>query len=532
MIILRPYQNIGVGGIRACFKRFINYVLFVLPTGGGKTVVFTFIAQAMSLKRKRVIILVHRIELLRQTSAELEKFEVEHGMVNPQYTPNLNNFVQVASVQTLMNRLNYFAAANWIADAIIIDEAHHATAGSWRKIIDHFKELNPDLKVIGVTATPIRADGQGLGISHKGMFEELVLGPSIAELINEGYLVRPKVFSPPRQFDPSELKTYKGDYRSKDLESVVDKPKITGDAVEHYKQVCDGAPAIAYCVSVAHAEHVAAEFQAAGYRFYSIDGAMDNDTRNWLINGLKTGEVQGLTSCDLISEGTDIPRATAAIKLRPTKSKGLNMQQDGRVLRPVYAEGFDLSTREGRLAAIAASEKPFAIILDHVGNVGSWVNGEFVTNHGLPDEDHEWTLDGEVKRGRGKANSLPPVRIQVCMSCFATHEPMPVCPQCGHVYEIKDLTPKVVAGQLEQVTAEMIQKKNKRMEIGRAQTLEELLAIAEKNGYKPEWAYMRNRQKEKKLEAIAARQAAAEEARGAQTVVHFEANGFDEVMDF
>jgi len=532
MIILRPYQNNGVGGIRACFKRFINYVLFVLPTGGGKTVVFTYIAQAMSLKRKRVIILVHRIELLRQTSAALEKFEVEHGMVNPQYTPNLNNYVQVASVQTLTKRLNYFAAANWIADAIIIDEAHHATAGSWRTIINHFKELNPQLKVIGVTATPIRADGQGLGVHHAGMFEELVLGPSISELINEGYLVRPKVFSPPRQFDPSELKSYKGDYKTKDLESVVDKPKITGDAVEHYRQVCDGAPAIVYCVSVAHAEHVAAEFRAAGYRFYSVDGSMDNDTRNNLINGLKTGEVQGLTSCDLISEGTDIPRATTAIKLRPTKSKGLNMQQDGRVLRPVYAPGYPIDTREQRLAAIAASEKPFAIILDHVGNVGSWVNGEFVSNHGLPDEDHEWTLDGEVKRGRGKGSTEKSVRVQMCTSCFAIHDPAPSCPQCGHVYEIRDLTPKTVAGQLKQVTAEMIKKKEKRMEIGRAQTLEELLAIAEKNGYKPEWAYMRNRQKEKKVEAMMARRAASEEARSAQITVKFETGSFDDVMDF
>lgn len=529
MIILRPYQGIGVSGIRSCFKRFINYVLFVLPTGGGKTVVFTYIAQKMSLNKKKAIILVHRVELLRQTSEALEKFEVEHGMVNPQYTPNLNNFVQVASVQTLMNRLNYFAAANWIADAIIIDEAHHATAGSWRKIIDHFKALNPDLKVIGVTATPIRADGQGLGVSHNGMFEEIVLGPSISELINEGYLVRPKVFSPPRQFDASELKSYKGDYKIKDMESVVDKPKITGDAVEHYKQVCDGAPAIAYCVSVAHAEHVAAEFRAAGYRFYSVDGSMDSETRNNLINGLKTGEVQGLTSCDLISEGTDIPRATAAIKLRPTKSKGLNMQQDGRVLRPVYADGFDLTTREGRLDAIAASEKPFAIILDHVGNVGSWVDGEFITNHGLPDEDQDWTLDGEIKRGRGKNAVEKNIRVQMCMSCFAAHEPAPTCPQCGHVYEIKDMTPKVVEGQLQQVTAEMIKKKEARMEVGKAQTLEELLRIASERGYKPEWAYMRNRQKEKKLEAMLHNQAAA---KAAQVSVVFEASGFNDVLDF
>lgn len=491
MISLRNYQDKCVEGIRVCFRKAIKAVLLVLPTGGGKTVVFTYMAQRLNFNQKKVIILVHRVELLRQTSAALSKFDVEHGMINPQYTPNLLHNVQVASVQTIIRRLNYFAAASWIPDAIIADEAHHATSTSWRKIIDTFKTLNPDLKVIGVTATPSRGDGQGLGVSVGGMFEDMVLGPSTAWLIDQGFLVKPKVFGPPEKIDRSNLKASNGDYRKDDLANLVDKPKITGDAVSHYRELCDGVPAIVFCVNVAHAEHVARQFQQAGYRFYAIDGTTDDDIRKTLIDGLADGSVQGLTSCDLISEGTDIPRATCAIKLRPTKSKGLNTQQDGRVLRPVYAPGYDLETREGRLAAIAASEKPYAYILDHVGNTDE---------HGLPYEDQEHSLDGEIKSNRGK-NQEATIRVQTCLSCFACHEPAPVCPECGHIYEVKDNTPKQVEGNLMEITEETRRKKIAKQEVGRSQTLEDLLRIGAERGYAENWAHIQFSLKSQKRQA-------------------------------
>ena len=197
MINLRHYQDKCVTGIRECFRLLIRAVLLVVPTGGGKTVIFTFIAQKMSVRNKRVLILVHRIELLRQTSSALSKFDVEHGLINPLYTPNFNHLVQVASVQTIIRRLDYMSAMNWMPDLIIVDEAHHATAGSWRKILNHF----PDSKVLGVTATPIRADGQGLGVEAGGMFNDLIIGPSVQQLIDEGFLVKPRIFGPPEHLD-------------------------------------------------------------------------------------------------------------------------------------------------------------------------------------------------------------------------------------------------------------------------------------------------------------------------------------------
>jgi len=488
MLQLRTYQNKCVAGVRECFRNLIKSVLLVLPTGGGKTVIFTYIAQQSSFKKKRVLILVHRVELLRQTSSALSRFNVEHGMINPQYTPNFNNHVQVASVQTIIKRLNYLTAVNWVPDVIIVDEAHHATAGSWRKIIEYF----PESKVLGVTATPIRSDGQGLGRKCGGMFDELIEGPSMAWLMEEGFLVRPRIFGTAQELDLASVRNSMGDYAKNDLSNLVDKPKITGSAVDHYKKLCSGTPAIVFCVTVAHAEHVAEEFRNAGFKFYSIDGNTDDVMRKQLIDGLTNGSVDGLTSCDLIGEGTDIPRATTAIELRPTQSKGLNFQQRGRVLRPVYAPGFNLETREGRLDAIAASEKPYAFILDHAGNT---------ERHGLPYDLQEWTLDGETKK-RGKKNQETAVRVDMCESCFTIYEPAPVCPMCGHVNKKRDTAPKQVEGDLQEITAEMLVRKEKRKEQGKSQSLEDLRKLGAERGYKPAWANAIFSAREKKAEKI------------------------------
>jgi DNA repair protein RadD len=534
MIKLRSYQGDAVAKIRDCFVRLINAVLLVLPTGGGKTVVFTFMSQQAALKDKKTLILVHRIELLRQTSKALLEFGVEHGMINPLFTPNFDTLVQVASVQTIIKRLNYFAATNWIPDVIIVDEAHHATAGSWRKIIAHFKELNPNLRVIGVTATPIRTDGQGLGIKHDGIFEELVSGPSVKWLQDEGFLVKAKVLSPPKQFDASKLKRKKGDYNARDLENLINKPTITGDAVDHYEQVCKGTPAIVFCVSVKHTEEVAQAFRDRGYKFYAIDGTTDDDVRKRILNGLADGSVHGVTSCDLINEGTDVPAATTAMLLRFTQSLSLHLQQIGRVLRPIYAPGYDLTTREGRLAAIAASNKPWAYVLDHVGNVGNWVDGQFIENHGLPDKLHEWSLDGEVKRGGKKGPRDLLTRVQQCLSCFAVHEPAPVCPDCGHVYEVKDTTPKQVEGELLEIDPETLKavKKEQKLELVKSESLEDLQRIAMERGYSEGWIGIQYKMRKPKFEAVARRKAEREAKEATAPPMPVHAGDWDEDLDF
>lgn len=459
---LRDYQQQGVEALRERFRRGDRNVLYQLPTGGGKTVVFSYITEGASKRSNRVLILVHRQELIRQTSASLQEIGVEHGIIAPGFTPSWDN-VRVASVQTLVRRLDKIHPPQ----LIISDECHHAGAASWAKIFAHFPQAN----ILGVTATPVRLDGKGLGRSSGGFFDSMVNGPAVSDLIKRGYLATPKVYAPPIGADLSNLRKKYGEFISGESAAVLDKPVITGCAVEHYRKLCGGVPAIAFCASVAHAEHVAEQFRAAGFQAASIDGTMHDNDRKARIKALGSGGLHVLTSCDIISEGTDIPIVGAAILLRPTASMGLYLQQVGRALR-LY------------------DGKEFAIILDHVGNV---------MRHGLPEEDREWSLDGEV-RGKGKKQDDDNLKVKQCEKCYSVHVPAPKCPVCGHVYEVVAREIGTAAGDLVELDVKRLQqieedrkKMFMRREEGQCSTLEDFQALAERRGYAPGWAYHRYR---------------------------------------
>jgi DNA repair protein RadD len=473
---LRPYQQRGADDLRVVFRSGSKAPVYVAPTGSGKTVLFTHIARGASERGNSVWILVHRQELLYQTSRALYVLGIDHGVVAPGFTPRPDARVQVCSVQTLARRIEQGRVGN--VDLVVIDEAHHATAGTWRKVV----EGRPDARIIGVTATPARTDGQGLGIAAGGVFDTLVLGPTLAELIADGYLCAPAVYAPPSQLDMSGVRLGNdGDYVRGEMARRMDKPTITGDAVDHYRRLCNGAPAIAFCASVEHAKHVAAQFRGAGYKSECIDGKMLDTERKDRIDALGNGRLNVLASCEIVSEGTDIPVVTAAILLRPTVSLTLYLQQVGRALRPVYPDGADDSTREGRLAAIARSAKPRAVILDHVGNTFT---------HGLPDDDRTWDLAGVPKARRGE-NREKPLAVTQCPKCYAAHRPGPECPSCGHVYQPTLIAPKQVDGRLQELSeadAEAIRKAREKKAVLRARSLDELKAIARARGYKESWA--------------------------------------------
>ena len=445
---LRPYQagEQGILGIRAAFNRGARLVLYVLPTGGGKTVVFSFCARAAAAKGSRVGILVHRDALLQQASRSLSDCGVAHGIIAPGHSET-RDLVQVASVHTLVRRI-----ARYRFDFLVMDEAHHATAGTWSKILAGM----PLAKVLGVTATPVRMDGRGM--DHT--FEDLVIGPSIQELIGDGYLVKPIVYAPAKRLDLSGIRTRGGDYDKRALHNKMDQPKITGDAVDHYKRLCPGVPGIVFCVSVKHAEDVADDFQAAGIAATTINGKMKTEEIRRRTAGIQNGRYKILTSCDLISEGFDAPKVGAAILLRPTKSEALYVQQIGRALRP-------------------APGKDRAYILDHAGNV---------FKHGMPDDERAWTLEGRKRKARGE--DVENVLVRQCPVCFCCHTPAPYCIECGHFYAPQERKIQEVEGELEQI--ERIQlRTNKRREIAAADTYEDFQAIAAKYGYKPGWAALR-----------------------------------------
>lgn len=446
VVTLRDYQEAAVAGLRKAYAEGKRSPLLALPTGGGKTVIFCYVAANAAAKGRRVLILVHRAELLRQTSRALERLGVAHGLIAPGCSQTLDS-VQVASVQTLARRLGKMA---WLPDLIVIDEAHHAVAGTWAAALAAF----PKAHRLGVTATPCRLDGRGLG----DVFDHLVVGPSTAELMARGFLSRATVYAPPVKADYAGVKIIGGDFSRGQVADRMDRPAITGDAVSHYRKLIPEMPAIAFCASVDHAQHVAAQFVESGFIAKSLDGSMEDSERADTIAALGEGRLHVLTSCDIVSEGTDIPVVTGAILLRPTQSEALYLQQVGRVLRP-------------------APGKDRAVILDHVGNVA---------RHGLPDEDREWSLDVTRRKVKAKADDECPVRQ--CPQCYIAHKPLPACPGCGFVYPVKQRDMEQRDGELVEVTAETLARKKKRMEVGQARSLEDLLMIERDRGYKHGWA--------------------------------------------
>lgn len=393
MIQLRDYQETLVQAVREAYKSRKRAPAVVSPTGSGKTVLFAYIASSARARGKRVMILVHRQELVDQTSRTLRDLGVPHGMIAAGRSADPLQLVQIAGVQTVVRRLEHVSPP----DLIIVDECHHAAAGSWKKILAAY----PGANVLGVTATPQRLDGKGLG----DVFDDLIQGPEVADLITRGFLTQPEYYVPPNVVDMTGLKSRMGDFIPAEIAEIMDKPTITGDIVSHYSRICAGQPAVAFCATVKHAENMAEAFRAAGYRAECIDGKLDKNERRKRILSLADGRLHVLTSCEIIGEGVDIPVVVAAILARHTQSLAMHLQQVGRVLR-------------------IAPGKTRAFILDHVGNCA---------RHGLAEDVREWSLDGRQKKKK-KAADEPTISVKQCPKCYACHTPAPECPSCGHIY--------------------------------------------------------------------------------------------------
>jgi superfamily II DNA or RNA helicase len=431
---LRPYQQQLVTDIRLQYQLGHRKVLAVLPTGAGKTVCFSHIAQSAARKGNRVLIAVHRQELLDQACRSLPML---YGVIAANRAMDLSAAVQVASVQTLARRLHKLPRDFF--QLVIIDEAHHSNAGTWARTLEHFHQAH----LLGVTATPIRLDGRGLGEHYQAMVE----GPSAAWLTDNGYLAPARVLAPPG-FDTTGLRKRMGDFDTREAEHRIG--TIMGDCVGHYRKHLDGQTAIAFCCSVAHAEAVASLFQCNGIPAASIDGSMTSEQRRDLLQALGTGRIKVLTSCALIGEGVDVPSVGGCILLRPTASVALHLQMIGRCLRP----------QPGKRA----------VVLDHVGNT-------IRMGHHL--EPRDWTLDGIKKRDRDKAPS-----VKVCPQCFAAMASQAKqCGECGHQFAPEARELQQVEGELVEVAA-----RERKREQGKAQTLDDLRQLAQKRGFKRGWA--------------------------------------------
>ena len=457
-LVLRPYQSTAVAALRQAYAAWYRAPLLQLPTGGGKTVIFAEIICCAHSKGHRVLVLVHRRELIHQACDKLDWAGVSYGVIAPGFATKPAELVQVGSVQTVRRRL----ASLPEFDFIVLDEAHHIRAKTWIKVI----QSQPQAKLLGVTATPARLDGRGLGERADGIFDVLICGPTVRQLIDDGYLSPIRVFVPQRRLDLSGVKVRAGDYIPSELADRIDQPVIAGDAIEQYRRLADHQPAIAFCATVAHAKHVAIAFDKAGYRSAYVHGGLKRKVRDQLIAGLGTGEIEVLTSCDLISEGLDVPTVGAVILLRPTKSLAIHLQQIGRGMRP-------------------APGKSALIVLDHVSNT---------LKHGLPDLDRVWTLDG-IEKNKGNA----PVKVYPeCGAVCALNAPE--CDTCGHQFDECDgrrEAPIEIPDELDEITAERlaaIRSMPYRLIVNSRLSERELQEYARHRGYKPGWVWYRLRE--------------------------------------
>lgn len=479
---LRPYQQDVVNEVRVAYQDGYKCPLVVASTGAGKTVMFSYIAKHAAEKNNAIVIAAHRKEIIRQISLSLARFALPHNVIAPpqlvrqikiaQFKAFGASFVDsasstmVGSVQTIVGKFDQMDAAivalsKKISKPVkvisIIDEGHHCTDNTmWGRVMEKYGPASGNVGLV-VTASPERLDGKGLGKGHGGYADTIIEAPPMTWLIENGFLSPYRVFTAQHQIDVSAVKTRMGDFATKELQDVVDKPKITGDAITHWRKHANGLKTAVFCVSVEHSKHVAAEFNENGIPAAHIDGGTDDSERDKAIIDFANGKVLVITNVNILSEGFDLASIAqqdvtidCVIDLAPTQSLVNSMQRWGRALRPAPGKT--------------------AIILDHAGNV---------IRHGLPDEERIWTLEGVKKKKRkSELDDEDDVKVKCCPNCFAIHEPQPQCPVCNHVYEVKARKIEHVDGDLKEIQQAQIEKmrRDRFVQQGKAQTVHELVA--------------------------------------------------------
>lgn len=459
-LTLRDYQSDVLDRTSAAL-RVHRSVILQSPTGAGKSVIAAYMIHTSQARGLSSWLVCHRRELLDQLSETLSAADVAHGAIAAGKSMTKEP-VQVASIQTLVRRLHLLPPP----DVLVIDECHHATAETYLTVIKHCMERRGGHKGswhVGLTATPARTDGRGLG----DLYNAIVQGPSVSELIQRGFLSPFRIIAPPAPVDVGGVHVSRGDYVRGELATVVDQAEILGDAVQHYLDYVSPGTCLVYCVNRLHARHVTEAYRAAGVdaRYVAADISMD-ERHAVMTSFRRCGTPPVIVSVDLFGEGLDCPGLKAVQLLRPTQSLILHLQQIGRGLR----------IEEGKAALI---------ILDHVGN--TW-------RHGLPDDEREWKL--ETTRSRGTAEDAGPA-LRHCPVCFAVFRAsLGQCPQCGQSYQVEAELPTEDEGELQEIDAEKHRQKRAKRQIDqieewRAKELEDFVRIALDRGYKISWAGIR-----------------------------------------
>lgn len=432
-MILRDYQLKIIEQIYKEWDAGVRNVLVQLPTGAGKTIVFTHV---MKQHMGASIAIAHRVELVCQISLALARLGVSHNIIaQPKsikdiITIHIQEFGQsyyrhdakchVAAVDTLLKQRQLPRNIS----LVVQDEAHHVLRDNkWGKVAEMF----PCARGLYPTATPLRADGRGLGRHADGVIDAMIVGVPMRELINQGHLTDYRIFAPPCDLDLSSIEISKGgDYSLPSLRAAVHKSRITGDAVEHYLRIAPGKLGITFAVDIEAARELAAAYNQAGVSAEIITGKTPDLERARIMRRFRRGEILQLVNVDILGEGVDVPAVSVVSMCRATLSYSLYCQSFGRALRP-------------------SAGKDKAIIIDHVNNV---------LTHGLPDRERVWSLDRSDKRSRVKACEY----LRTCLSCFNVYEILTrVCPYCAtYTPPAARNTPAQVSGDLLELDADTL----------------------------------------------------------------------------
>lgn len=437
-LTLRDYQSEIIRAVHSAMSSGFKRPLIVLPTGAGKTVCFAWFAQKAQEKGSTIWFLVHRKELYDQTVETFRRFGI------PLDTIHIG----------MIGRKN---ADFPRPDLIVFDEAHHATAGTWRKMIERF----PEAWYIGLTATPSRLDGKPLG----QIFDTLIVGETTQTLITNEYLSDYDYFSI-SSTDLENLKKRGSDYDPQDAAGRL--ITVCGDVVANYPR---GRQGICFCATVEHSKAQAKAYREGGINAQHFDGETPKKEREKLVADFKAGKIEILTNVNLISEGFDMPDCEVIVQLRPTQSLTIFLQQVGRALRP----------QDGKRA----------IIYDHVGNY---------TRHGLPDDNREWSLTERVKE-RKTQTATGAFLIRTCLRCYAVYKnTLEACPICGEPYQYTRTEIRIMRDiELEKIEKDrMLKEKSWAMSSGaleQAKSYSDLCMIAKHRGYKTGWAWYRAKSK-------------------------------------
>ncbi len=451
---LRDYQEESIIALRKSIASGKRKPILVSPTGSGKTRVATEIVKSAVEKGKWVLFLAPRRELIYQTVETFKRNGIDAGMIMAGEPRSMFSKVQVASFDTLHARgIRSDKMMMPKADVIIADECHLSISKSRTDIIGHYH----DKIVIGLTATPARGDGKGLG----RIYDDLVQVTNIRDLTEKGYLVPVKYYAP-TDIDLAGVKQTKSDYVVSDLGKIMDKKSLIGDIYSNWKRIAGDKKTVIFCTTRAHSRHVRDEFLSHGIKAEHLDGETPPEERKQILARVDSGETQVLCNVFVASYGLDIPSLECVVLARPTKNITLYHQICGRALR--ISEG-----------------KDHAIVIDHAGAI---------KQHGFVDDYVPWTLeDKDVRELKDKIQKekKEPKEIK-CPACGSMFKGSRICPSCGHTLILKGKEVPVHEAELQEVVLEGKQANRKESWDQKQQFMSELKGYAMKKGYKQGWA--------------------------------------------